>query len=54
MSIVIVIYKFFNGFNTYYCSDNRNFEGEHKVLETDEFEELLKIVKEYPFIRLSW
>lgn len=54
MSITIVIYKFFNGFNTYYCSDNREFEGDYKVVELDDFDELLKIVKLFPFIKSSW
>ncbi|AAP33612.1 p6 [Cucurbit yellow stunting disorder virus] len=54
MSLIIVIYSFCDGINIYYCSDRRDFEGDHQVRQLDNLQDLCEILLTHPFYKTSW
>nr|WLT68057.1 p6.5 protein [croton golden spot associated virus C] len=54
MGLKIVLYYFNCGFSLYYCSDNRLFEGEVETIYTEDIRDLIEVINNYPFVKLSW
>nr|WNT44045.1 hypothetical 6-kDa protein [Urdbean crinivirus] len=54
MGLKIVVYYFNCGVTIYYCSDNRQFEGDFEVIYSEKFQDLIDVFFNYPFVKTTW